>query len=247
MDTAITPDRIAEISPKTKARLVGLFFLLTMAGGIVAEGFISSSLVVAGDAAATANKILSNQSLFRAGFAIYLVEMACQVVMTVLFYDLLKPVSRTVARVSLFLNITGIVIKTFSRLFYIAPLLILGGDPYLNVFSTEQSQAMALLSLEINSEGAAIALVFFGFAGILEAYLILRSNFLPRFLGVIGIIANIGWIFFLYPPLAYRLFPFIAGIGLLGGLLQIFWLLVFGVNEERWIEQAKASEQSIWR
>jgi hypothetical protein len=244
---AITQDRPFEVSPKTKARLTGVFFLLTVIGGIVAEGFISASLVVAGDAAATAKNILGNESLFRAGFAIYLIEMVCQVVMTVLFYDLLKPVSRTVARISLFLNIAGIVIKTISRLFFIVPLLILGDVPYLSVFTAEQVQAMALLSLGVNTEGPVIGLVFFGFAGLLEAYLILRSNFLPRFLGAIGIVASLGWLFFLYPPLAYRMFPFIVGVGLLGALLQILWLTVFGVNEERWRQQAAASANSIWR
>jgi hypothetical protein len=247
MNAAVTIDRFAEVSPKTKARLVGFFFLLTTVLGIIAEGFISNGLVVAGDAAATAKNILTNESLFRAGFAIYIVEMVCQVVMTVLFYDLLKPVSRTLARVSLFLNISGIIVKTFSRLFYIVPLLILGDAPYLNVFTAEQSQAMAMLSLRVNSEGPVIGLAFFGFAGLLESYLILKSNFLPRFLGVIGIVASVGWVLFLYPPLAYGLFPFIAGIGLVGALLQIFWLLWFGVNEERWLEQAKASTESIWR
>ena len=247
MNAAVTIDHFAEVSPKTKARWVGLFFLLTTVGGVIAEGFISNGLVVAGDAAATARNILSNETLFRTGFAVYLIEMAGQVVMTVLFYDLLKPVSGTLARVSLFLNIAGIVIKTMSRLFYIVPALILGDAPYLSVFTAEQAQAMAMLSLEINSEGPVIGLVFFGFAGLVESYLILRSTFLPRFLGVIGVVASIGWLLFLYPPIAYQLFPIIAGIGLLGAVFQIFWLLVFGVNEERWKERYRASAASIWR
>ena len=247
MNAAMTRDRLAEMSPKAQARLVGLLFLLTTVGGIIAEGFISGSIIVTRDTATTARNILNNETLYRVGFAVYLVEMACQVAMTALFYDLLKPVSRTIARVSLFLNITGIIIKTFSRLFYLVPVFILGDAPYLNVFTAEQAQAMAMLSLKLNSEGPAIGLVFFGFAGVLEAYLILRSTFLPRFLGVIGVIANIGWICFLYPPFAYRVLPVILGLGLVGALVQIFWLLVFGVNEERWREQAKASENSIWR
>jgi len=225
--------------------MAGLFFLLTTLGGIFAEGFVSARLVISGDAAATATNILNHESLFRVGFAVYLVEMACQITMTVLFYDLLKPVSRSLALLSAFFNLTGCVIKTFSRLFFIAPLLVMGNAPYLNVFNTEQAQA--LLFLKLNNEGAAIALVFFGFATLLEGYLILKSNFLPRILGVLGILGGLGWLSFLYPPLAYRLLPFILVLGLLGAVLQIFWLLVFGVNEQRWKEQASVSGESMWR
>jgi len=245
MNTNVTVNGIAEASPKVKARMAGLFFLLTTLGGIFAEGFVSARLVISGDAAATATNILNHESLFRVGFAVYLVEMACQITMTVLFYDLLKPVSRSLALLSAFFNLTGCVIKTFSRLFFIAPLLVMGNAPYLNVFNTEQAQA--LLFLKLNNEGAAIALVFFGFATLLEGYLILKSNFLPRILGVLGILGGLGWLSFLYPPLAYRLLPFILVLGLLGAVLQIFWLLVFGVNEQRWKEQASVSGESMWR
>ena len=243
----VSTDRFAEISAKAKARMVGAFFLLTMLLGIVAEVFISGTLIVPGDAATTAKNILDRETLFRMGFTIYLVEMLCQVAMVVFLYDLLKPVNRSLARLSLLLEITGIVIKTFSRLFYIVPLLLLGAAPYWNVFSTEQSQAMALLSLKVNSEGAGIALVFFGLATLIEGYLVFNSTFLPRFLGVVGMVAGSGWLLFLYPPFAYRVLPFILLVGLLGALLKIFWLLVFGVNEERWTEKAGLSAKSIWR
>ena len=91
-----------------------------------------------------------------------MIEMACDIVFTALFYDLLKPVSRSVSLVAAFLGLTGCVIKTFSRLFFIAPLFILGGAHDLSVFSAEQLQALALLFLKVNDRGAGIALVFFG-------------------------------------------------------------------------------------
>ena len=81
---------MADVSPRGKARLAGVFFLLTTLLGIFAQVFVSERLVVWGDAAATAANILNNETLFRLGFAVYLVEMACQITMTVLFYDLLK-------------------------------------------------------------------------------------------------------------------------------------------------------------
>jgi hypothetical protein len=111
------------------------------------------------------------------------------------------------------------------------------------VFSTEQLQALALLFLKVNDHGAAMALVFFGFYALLTGYLIVRSIFLPRWLGVLGMFAGLGWLSFLYPPLGYRLFPFIAAFGLLGALSLILWLLVKGVNEQRWREQATAAGQ----
>ena len=241
MSTAVMTERITEASPRLTARITGVFYLITILTGIFAQGFVSERLVVSGDAAATATNILAHSSLFQLGFAVYLVEMACQIAMTALFYDLLKPAGRIVSLLAAFLGFAGCVIKTLSRVFFIAPLIVLGGAHYLSVFSVEQLQALSLLFLKVNDRGAAIALVFFGFYALLTGYLIIRSTFLPRILGVVSVIAGLGWLTFLYPPLGYRLFPYVAAFGLLGEASLIFWLLVFGVNEQRWKEQASAA------
>jgi hypothetical protein len=227
--------------------MAGLFYLLTILAGIFAQGFVAEKLIVSGDAAATATNILTHRSLFLSGFTIYLIEMTCQIIMTALFYVLLKPVSKTISLLSMVIGLAGCVIKTISRLFYIAPLLVLGGAPYLNVFNLAQLQALSLLLLKVNDQGAGIALAFFGFATLLKGYLIVRCTFLPRFLGVLSILAGVGWLSFLSPPLGYRLFPIIAAVGLLGSVVQIVWLLVFGVDEERWREEASNAAASIWR
>jgi hypothetical protein len=120
-------------------------------------------------------------------------------------------------------------------------LFILGGAHYLSVFSAEQLQALALLFLKVNDHCTAIALVFFGFYALLTGYLIVKSTFLPRILGVLGMSGGLGWLSFLYLPLGYRLFPYIAALGLLGAASLILWLLVFGVNEQPWKEQASAA------
>ena len=130
-------ERFAEASPRLKARLAGIFFLLTILAGIFAQLFISGRLVVEGDAAATATNILTHRDLFQLGFTVYLIEMACQIALTALFYDLLKQAGRSVSLVAAFLGLTGGIIKTLSRLFFIAPLFILGGAHYLSVFSAE--------------------------------------------------------------------------------------------------------------
>lgn len=238
--------RITEASPRLLARITGLFFLLTILTGIFAQGFVSERLVNFGDAAATATNILTHKGLFQLGFTVYLIEMACQVAMTALFYVLLRPVSRSVSLLSAFWGLTGAVIKTFARVFYIAPLFVLsstassvvGGAPVLSGFNTQQLQALALLLLKVNDAGAAVALAFFGFATVLKGWLVFRSTFLPRWLGVLSMVSGLGWLTFLYPPLGYRAFPIIALLGLVGSAATIFWLLVFGVNEERWKEQA---------
>jgi hypothetical protein len=147
-------ERIKEASPRVKARITGVFYLLTIVTGIFAQGFVSGRLVVYGDATATATNILRHKSLFELGFTVYLIEMACQIAITALFYDLLQPAGRSVSLVAAFLGLAGCVIKSFSRLFYIAPLFVLGDERYLGVFSPEQLQALALLFLKVNDRGA---------------------------------------------------------------------------------------------
>lgn len=231
----------ATVRPLSTARMTGLLYLLAMVAGIIAEGLISGRLRVSGDAAATTTNILAHRPLFETGFALYLIEMVCQVAMTALFYELLKPAGRTISLVAAFIGLAGCVIKTLARLFFIAPLFVLDGSSYLNAFSTHQLQALALLLLDVNDHGAGIALAFFGFYTILVGYLTIKATFLPRFLGVLSVVAGLGWLTFLYPPLGFQLFFYIAPIGLVGAFAWIFWLLVFGVDEQRWREQANAA------
>ena len=247
INTTVASDRMAEASPRLMARMAGLFYLLTILAGIFAQYFVSNKLVVFGDASTTATNILAHKKLFQWGFAVYLVEMTCQITSIALFYFLLKPVSRSVSLLAAFIGLAGCTIKALSRLFYIVPLFVLGGEHYLGVFNPEQLNALALLLLEVNNLGAGIALAFFGFLALLKGYLIVRSTFLPRVLGMLSILAGLGLLTFLSPALGNRMFPYVAPIGLLGAVAQIFWLLVFGVNERRWKDQARTAAASIWR
>ena len=176
MSTTVRMERSSGMSPRRKARIVGGFYLLTIVAGIFAEAFVSGRLVVDGDAVATATNILAHKELFQWGFAGYLVEMACQISMTALFYELLKPAGKSISLLAAFIGFAGCIIKTFSRVFFIAPLFVLGGAHYLSVFSTEQLQALSLLLLKVNDHGAATALVFFGFYALLTGFLIVRSH-----------------------------------------------------------------------
>jgi hypothetical protein len=121
-----------------------------------------------------------------------------------------------------------------------------GGVSSLSVFSKEQLDAIVLLLLRINDNGAAIALAFFGFSTVLQGWLIYKSGFLPRWLGVIGIIGGFGWLTFLSPPLGMRVFTYVAVYALLGLLATIGWLLTVGVDDERWRRRAAEAAVSIW-
>jgi len=236
---AITPTK-EEMSPRTLARLTGAFYLVTILTGIFAQGYISNSLVVDGDAVKTSANILANKGLWQLAYAVFMIEMACQVVMVAFFYHLLKPAGRSVSLAAAFLGLTGCIIKTFSRVFFIAPLLVLGDVPYLSVFSVEQKQALAMLLLRIGGRAAGMSLIFFGLYAVITGYLILRSTFLPRFLGMLSLLGA-GWLTSLYPPLAARVFLPLALIAILSAFTLIGWLLVAGVDEPRWREQAHAA------
>ena len=123
----------------------------------------------------------------------------------------------------------------------------MGSNQEVFVFSGQQLNAVALLFLRVNDIGAGIALVFFGFYAILKGYLVIRSTFLPRALGWLTVLGGIGWLAFLSPPFGDRVFSFIAVFGIVGALANIGWLLVVGVNEQRWREQTSVAEASIWR
>jgi len=240
MKTPEMKQRVAEASPRPRARITGVVYLLYFLTAVFGE-FLLRGLVVDGDAAATATNILAHQSLFRLGLATGLIATACYIAVTALFYGLFKPVSRSLSLVAAFFSLVGCAILAFSSLFRFAPLVVLGGSQYLGVFKVEQLRAVALLFLELNAQAGNIYLVFFGLFNLLIGYLIFKSTFLPRILGVLMALSGLGWLTFLSPPLANYLLTYIAVLGIIAELSLMLWLLVRGVNVQRWKERASGA------
>jgi hypothetical protein len=230
-------ERIADTSPSPRARITGVVYLLYFLTAVFGE-FFMRGLVVSGDAAATANNILAHQPLFRLGLATGLIATACYVAVTALFYDLFKHVNRRLSLLAAFFSLVGCAILAFASLFRIDPLVILGGGQYLSAFNVEQLRALAFLFLELYGQAVNICFVFFGVYCLLIGYLIFKSAFLPRILGVLMAFAGLGWLTFLSPPLAHYLSPYIQVLGVFAEGSLMLWLLAMGVNVQRWKEQA---------
>jgi hypothetical protein len=231
------------------ARLAGLFYLITVVTGIFAEVVVRGQVIVPGDAAATARNILAMQNLYRMGFAADLIGSAAYLVVTLLLYELLKPVSRRLSLLAAFFSIVGIAIGGIASLGHLAPLFLLNGAAYLTVFSTAQLQALALLSLKLHAQGYLVALVFFGFYEVLLGYLIATSAFLPRVLGIVVGIAGLAFLLnsfalFLSPPLGDALNSALLAIDGVGEISLMLWLLVFGVNVRAWEARAYPTSAS---
>jgi len=226
-----------DASPRFTARVAGVLSLLTILTGIFAEMGVSDGLIGRDPAHVVAN-VAAHADQVRLAYAVYLIEMIFSVAGAVLFYQLLRPVSRSLSLVRACMDLTGIAIKTTGRLFFVAPLFVV--EPALSqALGSASTQAMVVLFLKLTDRAAEMGLVFFGVAAFVEGYLILRSTFLPRILGAVGMVAGVGWLMFLSPPLAHRYFPFILGVGLLGAVAMILWLIVVGVNASKWEAQAR--------
>jgi hypothetical protein len=242
MSAAVSIRWTGEVSPRFKARTAGILYLLSGEAYSFAESNVLGKLVVPGDAAATARNILAHETLFRMGYAAELIETVLFLAVTLILYDLFRPVNKRISLSAAFFSLTGCIVYALGSLLHLAPLALLGGAPYLGAFKPDELQALSLLTLTLRTQSSSIYMVFFGCYNLLLGFLIFRSKFMPRILGVFMAIAGLAYQFYLWPPLANQLFPyFLAPAGALGELSSILWLIVFGVNSERWKQQRDAA------
>jgi hypothetical protein len=240
-------ERIAEASPRFQARMAGILAWIGTTEGFAL--WVRSRLVVDSDAAATAHNILAHELLYRSALVGDVISYLVFIPYTLILYNLFRPVSRRLALLAAVLNFVGFAIQFSICVFLLAPLAVLGGAQSLSAVNVAQSQALALMFLNLYGDGYAISMVLFGFSNLLVGYLIFRSTFLPRILGVLLAISGLcyqidNFAGFLWPAFQAHLEPYILLPGV-AELLLALWLVVMGVNEQRWKEQASAAGMGI--
>jgi hypothetical protein len=233
----------SEWSAQTYARIAGMLFLITMLCGFFGEMFVPSKLVVGADAAATARNVVANDALFRLSVVSYLIEALCDVALSLVLYLLLRPVRRDLALLAAFFGLVSTALYGVAEVFYFAPTLLLGGAEYLKAFTPEQVNALALLCFKLYARVGGMFMVFYGIAAVVRGYLIFRSGYLPKALGVLLAIAGLGFItrnFVLVLAPAHATDLLLAPMAV-AVLSMTVWLLVRGVDVARWNARCFAS------
>jgi hypothetical protein len=225
------------------ARIAGALYLFIVVMGIYAEMFVRSALIVPGDPAATASRLLASESSYRWAVAGELLMWAFDVTVAVLLYELLRPVGRTLALMATAFRLVAIIVLAQNSMLHLAPLGLLGGASYMSVLGEDQAQALALFSMRMHSTGYNISLVYFGFHCLLLGHLVRRSGFLPGPLGWLLTLAGLGYLTnsfasFVAPPVARMLFPWDMLPAFIAESALSLWLLVAGVNAQKWEQRA---------
>jgi hypothetical protein len=230
---------------KKTARIAGVLYLAIFVIYPLATS-VRAMLVVPGDAAATAQNVAANESLFRWGMAgestIFLIE----IVLAALLYILLRPVSVSMSLAAAFARASEGVVMAASNLFTsILTLAVVGSAGYLAAFEAEQQQALALLFQSANDYVILIWGLFFALHLVLLGWLVYRSGFFPKIAGVLLVLAGIGYFAqsfgtIVAPNLSEVLSTVVLVLAIPGELVFALWLLIKGVDEQKW--QARALE-----
>ena len=238
--------RTAETSPRTYARIAGVLYLIIFLAGPFAFFLGRTSVVVPGDATATANNIMASESLFRIGMVAESVVFLAEIVLAAYLYVLLKPVSKPLSLAAAFSRLAEAVVQAVNLLTGLPALLLLAGAGYLTVFEPAQLDALVLLFLDANAFVILVWGLIFGFHLLLLGYLVYKSGFWPRILGILLLLASLGYLaqsygHILAPQYDDLLSMIVVVVTVPGELAFTLWLLIKGVNVERWEERALES------
>jgi hypothetical protein len=226
--------KIADLSPRKTARLAGFLYFMYFITSLIANYFGNFVFV---DAPATLNTIIAHESLFRIGFVISLFSVVFLLLAAWALYVLLKPVNKNLALLFLLLNLGGFVIWCLSVLNLYGSLMLLSGADYLKAFQPDQLQAQALLFINLYKNGSIIAQIPYGVWLFPLGYIVFKSRFLPKILGVLLIADCFGLLIyvlqrFLLPGYDVISYPCLA-ISFIAEISLSLWLLIMAVKEQK--------------
>jgi hypothetical protein len=218
------------------AKAAGVLFLVSLVAGGFGEAYVPAKVIVAGDAAATAANFKTYDFLFRLGFAGFLIESLCDIALALILYALLKPVNKQLSLLAAFFGLVGTTLFAAAGLFFFLPTFILSEPSWLTSFSSDQRNQLVLLAVRFVGFGVAISSLYYGMGWLVRGYLMFRSDYLPKFLGVLMAIGGLGFVVQGFARVFVPRFPSGMLMALLfpGGLLLTVWLLVKGVDLARW-------------
>ena len=222
-------------SLKKTARMAGFLYLVFMVT-LIFSSVVRSNLIVFGDAAATANNIMASEWLFRIGFMSEILSAVFFLLAAWALYVLLKPVNNDLALLFVLLNLGGVAIECINMLNLFTATLLLSGADYLKVFQVNQLQSLAMLFINLYQNGFIIAQVFYGTWLFPLGYLVFKSGFLPRILGILLMVDCFGiliWFFqfFLFPNYEVISYPSFV-VGFIAELSISLWLLIKGIKDQ---------------
>jgi Domain of unknown function (DUF4386) len=234
-------------SIKNTARLAGVLYLLIAVLAPFSILYIPSMLIVPGDAATTASNILASEGLFRLGIVADSVVVLLEIALIAVLYVLLRPVNKTLALVVTFARLAMTVIMAVNVFNSLGVLLLSSDAKYLTVFKPDQLHALVLLFLNLHDSGVYIWQFIFGFHFLVLGYLVFKSGFFPRILGILLWVACLGYLmdsFGILFPISGALSmvsSVLLAAGVIGELSFTLWLLIKGVNVEQWEIRAHKS------
>lgn len=227
-----------ERSPKRYARIAGFIYLAIILLGLFGEVAVRGTLVVGGDAAATAANISASPLLWRAGIAGDLLMQVLDIPQIVIFYFLLRPVSESLALLAAFFNLIQTAVLALNKVTLMVPLLLLDSAASPGSLPVHDIEALSYLAIRLHDRGFAIGLLFFAFTCLILGYQIYKSGYLPKFLGVLMQLAGISYlvntmVLILAPALMPSLFPGVFVLAFVGEASLCLWLIAKGVDVPR--------------
>jgi hypothetical protein len=228
------------------ARFAGVLYLIITIAAIVAHYYVPSNIIVPGDAVATANNIKNNETLFRVGGAgSELIVLLSEIILSVVLYVLLKPVNKTLSLLAAVSRLAMTTIHGLNLINYFFALLLLGGTGYLSVFEADQLHALVMLFLDAHSYGFTIGISFLTLHVFILGYLIFKSGYFPKVLGILFVAAAFGYLidsFALLLSTSYGTTPVYLALPIaISEIAFPLWLLIKGVNVEGWKKRTLVS------